>query len=123
MMIADVVKGSKIFHLCWIFVFLGSCTVIQTTDNRTMLFSFELADDEAKPACGEFKRTVYLQHTRPAFPKVDITKLTPDEINDVLLAHTEKVKQYIDHEEQYLREDIVRHNAKCARKPDPVFQK
>lgn len=123
-MIANLVKGSKIFHLCWIFVFLGSCTVIQTTDNRTMVFSFDLADDQAKvDTCGEFKRTVYLQHIRPSFPKVDISRLTPDEINDVLLAHTEKVKAYMDHEEQYLREDISRHNLKCAQKTHPVFQK
>lgn len=122
MMIADVVKGSKIFHLCWIFVFLGSCTVIQTTDNRTMLFSFELADKD-KPTCTEFKRTVRLNHVRPNFPKVDITKLTPEEINDVLLAHTEKLKAYMDHEEQYMREDVTRHNLKCAGNASDVFQK
>ncbi|MND13269.1 hypothetical protein D3C81_21810 [compost metagenome] len=123
MMIADLVKGSKIFHLLWIAVFLGSCTVIQTTDNRTMIFSFELAEDEATPDCGEFKRTIYLQHVRPVFPKVNVAQLSPEEINDVLLAHTEKLKVYLDHEEQYLREDISRHNLKCARKPSSVFQK
>jgi hypothetical protein len=122
-MIADLVKGSKIFHLFWIAVFLGSCTVIQTTDNRTMMFSFELADDEAAHECGEFKRTVYLQHVRPVFPKVNVAQLTPEEINDVLLAHTEKLKIYLDHEEQYLREDISRHNQKCAGKSRSVFQK
>lgn len=122
-MVTGLLKGSRIFHLCWIFVFLGSCSVVQTIDNRTTVFSFQLTDENAEPACGEFKRTVYLQHVRPHFPKVDITKLTPDEINDVLLAHTEKVKQYLDHEEQYLREDINRHNMKCGKNPRPVFQK
>lgn len=123
MMIADLVKGSKIFHLGWICVFLGSCTYIQTTDNRTMMFSFELPADEAKSNCGEFKRTVYLQHVRPTLPKVDISRLSPEEINDVLLAHTEKVKAYLDHEEQYLREDISRHNTKCVKQTSNVFQK
>ncbi|MNH68440.1 hypothetical protein D3C73_205210 [compost metagenome] len=122
-MVTGLLKGSRIFHLCWIFVFLGSCSVVQTIDNRTTVFSFQLTDETAEQPCGEFKRTVYLQHVRPQFPKVDITKLTPDEINDVLLAHTEKVKQYIDHEEQYLREDINRHNMKCGRVASPVFQK
>jgi hypothetical protein len=122
-MIAGLVKGSRIFHLCWIFVFLGSCSVVQTIDNRTTVFSFQLPDETADSPCGEFKRTVYLQHVRPTLPKVNIAKLTPDEINDVLLAHTEKVKVYLDHEEQYLREDIARHNMKCGKSGRPVFQK
>lgn len=123
MMIADILKGSRVFHLFWICVFLGSCSYIQTIDNRTMVFSFELASDDVQTLCGNFKRSVRLSHVRPNLPKVDISRLSPDEINDLLLAHTEKVKAYMDHEEQYLLEDINRHNQKCAEPTGNVFQK
>ncbi|MOA02449.1 hypothetical protein D3C78_1219010 [compost metagenome] len=73
--------------------------------------------------CREFKRTTHLSHKRPQFPRVDISALTPEEINDVLLAHTEKLKEYLDNEEKFLLEDIARHKQKCEVEVGSVFQK
>lgn len=61
-------------------------------------------------------------HNRPTLPKVDIRKLTQDERADLLLSYTEKLKAYLDNEERFLAEDIVRHRETCI-KQDLVFQK
>lgn len=65
---------------------------------------------------------VRIGHHRPTLPKVDIRKLTQDERTDLLLSYTEKLKTYLDNEERYLAEDIVKHRETCT-KPDLVFQK
>lgn len=61
-------------------------------------------------------------HNRPTLPKVDIRKLTQDERADLLLSYTEKLKAYLDNEERFLAEDIVKHRETCI-KQDLVFQK
>jgi len=122
-MVNKFVKGSNVFVLFWIFVFLGSCSVIQV-DNRTMLFSYALNTDvQSTPTCKEFKRLPHMGHKRPHFPKVDITKLSPEDINDILLAYSEKMAEYVDKEEKYLAEDIARHNQVCGPNTGSVFQK
>ncbi|MNI40873.1 hypothetical protein D3C76_36730 [compost metagenome] len=121
-MITKFFEGSKVLTLFWVVVSLGSCTYIQTIDNRMF---YTLAMDVADPAagCREFKRTVHINHIRPEFPKVDISRLSPEEINDILLAHTEKLVVYLDAEEKFLLEDISRHNQKCVAESGVVFQK
>ncbi|QTH80276.1 hypothetical protein PA10_00076 [Pseudomonas phage pPa_SNUABM_DT01] len=120
-MIARFFDGSKVFYLFWIVVSLGSCTYIQTNDNR--VFTLSLQPDQTESGCGEFKRSIHLDHKRPIFPKVDIASLSPDEINDLLMSHTEKLIRYLDNEERFLLEDIIRHNQKCAPDEPVVFQK
>lgn len=122
-MLNKFVKGSNVFVLLWIFVFLGSCSVVQV-DNRTMLFSYALNTDvKSTPTCTGFKRTTHIGHKRPGFPKVDISRLPPEDINDILLAYSEKVAEYMDKEEKYLAEDIARHNQICGPNTGAVFQK
>lgn len=123
MNIKEAFAASKVFHLLWIFAFLGSCTYIQTTDNRTLIYGLELTEGAAPADCTSFKRMVRLNHTRPRLPKVDIGRLNQDEVTELLLEHTEKVKEYLDNEEKFLQEDIRRYNLKCSPQDLNVFEK
>lgn len=123
MNIKEAFAASKVFHLLWIFAFLGSCTYIKTTDNRTLIYGLELTEGAAPADCTSFKRMVRLNHTRPRLPRVDIGRLNQDEVTELLLEHTEKVKEYLDNEEKFLQEDIRRYNLKCSPQDLNVFEK
>lgn len=115
-------SGSRIFLMFWIAVSLGSCSLTHIVDNSAIIYTNTLSTSGETTQCSEFSRTVRIGHHRPTLPKVDIRKLTQDERADLLLSHMEKLKTYLDNEERFLAEDIVKHRETCT-KPDLVFQK
>jgi len=125
MKIRNVFSGSRMAMMFWLSVSLGSCAYVQTIHNSNFTTVYDLSGEAVAEvtACQEFVRAVRLGHVQPALPQVDITKLTSDQINDVLLTYTEKLKKYITDDQQFLLEDIARHNQKCAQGETHVFQK
>lgn len=123
MKINDILSGSRVLGLFWTCVFLGSCTVVQNYDSGVNNFftiqgSIPEKFGEIKGEhCGEFRRQIRIDHVRPMLPSVDITKLTPEEVNDVLLTYTEQLKKYVINEEKYLNEDVLRHRETCQGTP------
>lgn len=108
--------------ILWTAVSLGSCTFVQAIDNRSNNYlSMEIPQEIS--GCGEFSRQPRIGHHRPDFPKVDISRLRPDEVADVLLTYTEKLKRYVDNEEIFLNEDILHHNQKCPEKAAVFLKK
>lgn len=116
-----ILTGSRFFAVMWIGVALGSCTVVQNIDSRSNNF-YSLSAEQTSDDCGEFKRQIRLGHNKPIFPRVDITQLAPDEVNDVLLTYAEKLKTYIHNEETYVNEDILQYNSKCQKLVNEFFK-
>jgi len=115
-------SGSRVFLMFWIAISLGSCSLTHIVDNSAIYYTNTLSTDSETVTCKEFTRMVRIGHHRPTLPKVDIRKLSQDERADLLLSYMEKLKTYLDNEERYLAEDIVKHRETCT-KPDLVFQK
>ena len=115
MTISNFLSGSRIVLAFWLLVSLGSCSVAHYVDNSSTIYmpALTATSDEDEDHCGEFKRTVRIDHHRPMFPKVDVTKLTLEERVSLLLAYTERLKKYLEAEEQYLNEDMLRHRSTC----------
>lgn len=118
MKLRTFISSSRVLVLFWTCVFLGSCTVIQNYDSSEHnFFSIQSGSTDGlvkeEEHCGAFTRQIRVNHIRPVFPTVDVTKLTPEEVNDILLTYTEQLKKYVVNEEKYLNEDILRHRQNC----------
>jgi hypothetical protein len=108
----ELTTASKVALFALLTVSLGSCSIIQYTDNRS--FSYALSFPEEKPQrCIAFKRTPHLGHSRPQFPTADPSKLSHEEFDEVIMTYMEKLKKYVDLEEKYLAEDMARHMETC----------
>lgn len=108
-------SGSRLFIVFWTAISLGSC-MSMTTVNQQYVYT-----DYSDNGCGPFKRTVRLGHNKPHPPAIDPTRLSHAELEGIIFDYTEQLKNYLDKEERFLTEDIVRHNSACSR--EDVFQK
>lgn len=108
----DMTAAAKVWATVMVLVSLGSCAIIQYTDNRSFNYSLEI--ESGKQRCSTFTRVVRIGHTEPVLPRVDPANLSdPEEIADLALTHAEKLKVYIDNERRYLAEDMARHLETC----------
>ncbi|MCY1281625.1 hypothetical protein D9M68_17510 [compost metagenome] len=114
MKVTDIFSGGRAFGFFWIAVSLGSCSIVQHIDNSTTSF-FTLGGHEQPSLCPQFTRTVRVGHVKPKFPKVDLNRLSPTEVNDVLLTYAERLKDYIADEDKFIAEDILRYNDSCKK--------
>lgn len=107
-----IFSGMRSTGLFWLAISLGSCTLVQNFDSSSRTF-YTLGEQTTTPECVEFKRPVRFGHSKPKFPKVDLSKLSQEEVNDVLLTYAERLKNYITNEDKYLSEDILYYNLSC----------
>lgn len=110
-MIKDFLKVSWVFPVFWVLVALGSCSVSHYSNYTVEVHP---SGGQTSIACQEFRRDIRIGHQRPTFPKVDVRRLTADERTDLLLSHMERTKKYMDDEERFLKEDMIRHQIQCS---------
>lgn len=121
MKITGIFSGSRTLGLFWLAVSLGSCTIVQNIDTSSNNF-YSVIGSSQRNVCTEFKRQPRIGHAKPKLPKVDLSKLSQDEINDILITYAERMKQYVIDDEKYLDEDILRHRASCQRNSPEFFK-
>jgi hypothetical protein len=108
----DMTAAAKVTAVVLVLVSLGSCAIVQYTDQRTFTYSLEMAMD--KKRCALFVRTFHVGHTEPVPPRVDTSSLNDTEVvAELALTHAENLKTYIDNERRYLAEDMRRHADTC----------
>lgn len=108
----DMTAAAKVLAMVLVLISLGSCAIIQYTDNRSFKYTLEMATDNTP--CGLFVRTPHLGHAEPLPPKVSAEALSdPGEMAELALSHAENLKKYIVDEQRYLAEDIARHMETC----------
>lgn len=108
----ELTTVAKLAAFGLVIVSLGSCAIIQYTDNRSFRYELTFPEDKA-PQCSAFKRTPHIGHSRPQFPTADPSKLTHEEFDEVIMTYMEKLKKYVDLEERYMAEDLARHMETC----------
>ncbi len=126
MMIPRFFRGTRVASMFWLVVSLGSCAYVGTVNQYTSvdLTVTELPSLTVKDAqCDVFERQPRLGHLRPTPPKVDLRLISPEQAASVILSYAEDLKRYLDDEERFIREDILRHNQKCQPDLSDVFQK
>jgi len=105
-------RGGRFVGLFWLMVSLGSCSVVQYNITNNQAFGLQqIVDDESD--CHKFERTIRLGHHKPVVPDIDISRVSTEQLNDVLLTLTEDLVVFIEHEEAFLKQDIARHQDKC----------
>lgn len=107
----DITAAAKILACTLVFVSLGSCAVVQISDNRINMYSFELST--GKKHCSAFVRQAHVGHSKPVAPSINPDKLDPEELAEVALTHAEKLEKYIEDENRFMAEDVVRHISTC----------
>lgn len=118
----NIFRGVHLVPLTWILLALGSCSIVNTVnDNSIMLFTLDVKG-QPNDQCRTFVRTIRVNHAKPSVPAVDLAKLTPEEVNDIMMTYLEKLKHYSDNEERFMQEDIARFNLQCAGNQSDVFQ-
>lgn len=108
----DLTTSVKINVGIMVLIMLGSCTVIQY-DNRRTIIQYPLNPTADKTRCDHFKRTVRLNHNEPIPPQLIADDIGPEEFADMALTYVELLKKYVDDEKRYLAEDIKRHEDTC----------
>ena len=127
MLIPKLFRGTRAASMFWLAVSLGSCAYVGSVNNQytsitytaTELPSLTLND----PHCSVFERSPRLGHVRPTPPKVDLQHTSSEQAASIILSYAEDLKKYLDDEERFIREDILRHNQKCRPEVSDVFQK
>lgn len=132
MSISNLFRGTRAASMFWLAVSLGSCAYVGSVNNQytntSVTYTIEqsaipVPDLPHAKHCHTFQRQLRLGHTRPKPPSIDLTALDNARAADVILSYTEKLKEYIDADEKYLREDIARHNQNCVPGEVNVFEK
>ena len=108
----DMTASAKVLATVLVLISLGSCAIIQYTDNRSFNYSLEI--ESGKQRCGAFTRKPHIGHSEPLPPKISAEALSdPEEMTELALSHAENLKKYIVDEQRYLAEDIARHMETC----------
>lgn len=108
----DMTAAAKVLAMVLVLISLGSCAIIQYTDNRSFNYSLEI--ESGKQRCGAFTRKPHLGHSEPLPPKINADDLTdPEKMAELALTHAENLKKYIVDEQRYLAEDVARHLETC----------
>jgi hypothetical protein len=112
----DLFSCAKILGLLLILISIGSCAIVVTDNRQFSTYAFfepSLKEETLEVRCRPFVHQQRLNHNRPKPPKVDPSTLSEDEFDEILMSYAEAMTRYVDDEEKYLNEDIVRHRETC----------
>lgn len=112
MSLQDLVGTARMSFVGLVVVCLGSCAIIDVSDNR-LYIEYTLDTDTGKPRCDQFVRSARLGHAEPIPPMINGSNISPAEFAETVLTYAESMKSYIDAEKKYLAEDIARHESTC----------